>query len=44
MILTDDENIANEIRRLRDYVTHATFKIRYNYKMIDIEAVQGLTS
>jgi len=42
MILTDDENIANEIREIRDYTKHTTFKIRYNYKMTDIGAALGI--
>jgi perosamine synthetase len=42
MILTDDENIANEIKELRDYTKYTTFKIRYNYKMTDVEAVLGI--
>ena len=42
MILTDDESIANEIKELRDYTKHTTFKIRYNYKMTDIEATLGI--
>jgi len=41
MILTDDEEIADKVRELRDYTKHTTFKIRYNYKMTDIEAALG---
>jgi len=42
MILTDDEKIADKVRELRDYTKHTTFKIRYNYKMTDIEAGLGI--
>jgi len=42
MILTDDEKIANKVRELRDYTKHTIFKIRYNYKMTDIEAALGI--
>jgi len=42
MVLTDDKNIANEIRDLRDYTKHTAFKIRYNYKMTDMEAALGI--
>jgi perosamine synthetase len=42
MILTDDEKIANEVRELRDYTKHTTFKVRYNYKMTDMEAALGI--
>ena len=42
MVLTDDEDIANQIRDLRNYTKHTLFKIRYNYKMTDIEAAIGI--
>jgi len=42
MILTDDKNIADEVRELRDYTKHETFKVRYNYKMTDLEAAFGI--
>jgi len=42
MVLTDDEKIANEVSELRDYTKHTTFKIRYNYKMTDMEAALGI--
>jgi len=42
MILTDDDKIADKVRELRDYTKHTTFKIRYNYKMTDIEAALGI--
>jgi len=42
MILTDDEEIADKVRELRDFTKHTTYKIRYNYKMTDIEAALGI--
>ncbi len=42
MILTDEKEIADEVRELRDYTKHSVFKIRYNYKMTDIEAALGI--
>jgi len=42
MILTNDKKIADIVRELRDYTKHAKFRIRYNYKMTDIEAAMGI--
>ena len=42
MVLKYDEKIANEVRELRDYTKHTTFKVRYNYKMTDMEAALGI--
>lgn len=42
MILTDDKKIANKVKDLRNYAKHSIFKVRYNYKMTDIEAALGI--
>jgi len=42
MVLTDDEQIAGKIRDLRDYTGKIEFKVRYNYKMTEIEAAMGI--
>ncbi len=42
MILTDDENLADFLRDIRDYTRHEEFGIRYNYKLTDVQAAMGL--
>jgi perosamine synthetase len=42
MLLTDDADIAKELRELRDYSKNVSAKMRYNYKMTDIEAGVGI--
>lgn len=42
MVLTDDEEVANEIREVRDYNKKEMYKLRFNYKMTDIEASLGI--
>jgi len=42
MILTNDRKIADKVRDLRDYTKKLDFKVRYNYKMSDIEASIGI--
>jgi len=42
MILTDDKKVADITRELRNYTKHPKFRVRYNYKMTDIEAAIGI--
>lgn len=42
MILTDDKKIADLVRELRDYTHHKEYRVRYNYKMNDIQAAIGI--
>lgn len=42
MVLTDDPDIANKLKELRDYTKNITFRERYNYKMTDMEATIGI--
>lgn len=41
-MLSDDENILNAARDLRDYDKKDNYKVRYNYKMTDMQAAMGL--
>lgn len=41
-ILSDDEDLFNAARDLRDYDEKESYKIRYNYKMTDLQAAIGL--
>jgi len=41
MIITDDGDIAEVVRELRDYTGHTEYRVRYNYKMTDIAAALG---
>ncbi|MDO9575929.1 MAG: DegT/DnrJ/EryC1/StrS family aminotransferase [bacterium] len=43
MVLSNDEELLSKIRDLRDYDKKDDFKVRFNYKMSDIEAVLGLS-
>ncbi len=43
MILSNNESLLESIRDLRDYDEKETFRIRYNYKMTDIEAALGFS-
>jgi perosamine synthetase len=42
MIITDDWDVAQLVRELRDYTGRSDFRIRYNYKMTDISAALGI--
>ena len=41
MLLTDDDAIAETARDLRDYDNRDTFRVRYAYKMSEIQAALG---
>jgi len=43
MVLSNDEELLSKIRDLRDYDEKDDFKVRFNYKMSDIEAAFGLS-
>jgi perosamine synthetase len=38
MVLTDNRELIEAVRDLRDYDEKETYKVRYNYKMTDIQA------
>ncbi len=42
MVLSNDEKLLSKINDLRDYDKKDDFKVRFNYKMTDIEAALGL--
>jgi len=42
MVLTDSAGLADRIRDLREYDKHVDDRLRYNYKMTDIQAALGL--
>ncbi len=42
MLLSDDEDIIAFARDRRDYDSKDNYKLRYNYKMTDIQAAMGL--
>ncbi len=41
-LLSDDEEILSRARDLRDYDEKEAYRVRYNYKMTDIQAAVGL--
>lgn len=41
MILSDDEALVDALRDLRDYDNRDDFRVRYNYKMTEIQAAIG---
>lgn len=41
MILTDDEGLAGALRDLRDYDNRDDYKLRYNYKLTEMQAAIG---
>lgn len=41
MLLTDDENLASTFRDLRDYDSRDDYRLRYNYKMTEMQAAIG---
>ena len=41
MVLTDDESIADAIRDLRDYDNRDEFRVRFNYKLTEMQAAIG---
>ncbi|NUM54825.1 MAG: DegT/DnrJ/EryC1/StrS family aminotransferase [Candidatus Hydrogenedentes bacterium] len=41
MLLTDDESIARAVRDLRDYDNRDEFRIRFNYKLTELQAALG---
>jgi len=43
MVLSNDEELLSKIRDLRDYDEKDDFRVRFNYKMSDIEAAFGLS-
>lgn len=42
MVVTDERDIADHVRELRDYTGHKEFLVRYNYKMTDLGAAIGI--
>lgn len=42
MVLSDDKKLLSKIKDLKDYDEKDDFKVRFNYKMTDIEAALGL--
>lgn len=43
MVLSNNEKLLSKIRDMRDYDEKDNFRLRFNYKMTDIEAVLGLS-
>ncbi|MEA3432272.1 MAG: DegT/DnrJ/EryC1/StrS family aminotransferase [candidate division WOR-3 bacterium] len=43
MVLSNDEELLSRIQDLRDYDEKDDFRVRFNYKMSDIEAAFGLS-
>ncbi len=43
MILSDDDSLLKVLRDLRDYDQKETYRVRYNYKMTDIQAALGIS-
>lgn len=43
MVLSNDTKILDAVRDLRDYDEKTPYKIRYNYKMTDIQAALGVS-
>ena len=43
MVLSNDEKLLSKIKDIRDYDKKDDFKVRFNYKMTDIEAALGLS-
>lgn len=41
MVLTDDENLAEYIQDIRDYDKRDDYRVRFNYKMTDMQAAMG---
>lgn len=41
MILADDEALVHALRDLRDYDNRDVFRVRYNYKMTEMQAAMG---
>lgn len=41
MLLTDDEGLAGSFRDLRDYDNRDDYRVRYNYKMTEMQAAIG---
>jgi len=42
MVLTDSAELADRIRDLRDYDKRPSYRLRYNYKLTDMQAAMGL--
>jgi len=43
MVLSNDAGILDAVRDLRDYDEKTPYKVRYNYKMTDIQAALGIS-
>jgi perosamine synthetase len=43
MVLCNDEALAESVRDLRDYDEKADYRVRYNYKMTDLQAALGIS-
>lgn len=42
MVVTDSAELADRVRDLRDYDKRSAYRLRYNYKMTDMQAAIGL--
>ncbi|MBT6050483.1 MAG: hypothetical protein HOG49_27095, partial [Candidatus Scalindua sp.] len=43
MVVSDSKSLLNKIRDFRDYDNKKNYTVRYNYKMMDIQAAMGIT-
>ena len=43
MVASDNEELRNRIKNLRDYDERDFYEVRYNYKMTDIQAALGIS-
>ena len=42
MVVSDSKNLLKKIRDFRDYDNKRNYSVRYNYKMMDIQAAMGI--
>jgi len=42
MVMSDSKNLLKKIRDFRDYDNKKNYTVRYNYKMMDIQAAMGI--
>jgi dTDP-4-amino-4,6-dideoxygalactose transaminase len=43
MVVSDSKSLLKKIRDFRDYDNKKNYTVRYNYKMMDIQAAMGIT-
>ena len=43
MVMSNSKNLLKKIRDFRDYDNKKNYSVRYNYKMMDIQAAMGIT-